>query len=71
MREIDELKQRGQKYEITIMELQRNEITITELENKLTMVSQELYRLNDILKQKQDEIEGFRQKEYRLQQQLK
>ncbi len=53
------------------MELKRNEVTITDLENKLTVVSQELYRLNDILKQKQDELEAARQKEYRLQQQLK
>ena len=71
MREIDEHKQRSQKLEITIMELQRNELTITELENKLTMVSQELYRLNDILKQKQDELETFRQREFKLQHQLK
>lgn len=30
-----------------------------------------MYRLNDILKQKQDELESFRQREYKLQQQLK
>jgi uncharacterized coiled-coil protein SlyX len=46
-------------------------VTISELENKLAMVSQELYRLNDILKQKQDEIETARHKEHKLQQQLK
>ena len=40
LREIDEHKQRSQKLEITIMELQRNEATINELESKLALVSQ-------------------------------
>jgi uncharacterized small protein (DUF1192 family) len=44
------------------MELRRSEVTINELENKLAMLTQEISRLNELLKQKQGEIEEARQR---------
>ena len=44
------------------MEMRRAEVTISELENKLVMVTHEISRLNELLKQKQGEIEEARQR---------
>lgn len=45
-REIDDYKQKCQKYEITIMELRNYENLINDHENKLALLNQELLRLN-------------------------
>ena len=54
-----------------MMEARRAEVTISELESKLAMLSQEIARMTELLKNKQGEIEEARQKEYKLNQQLK
>lgn len=70
-REIDDYKQKCQKYEITIMELRNYENLINDHENKLALLNQELLRLNEILKDKDEEVHAYRQKEYKLNQQIK
>lgn len=70
-RELDDAKRRLKEFEVTILELRRHESTIRELESKLTMITQEMHRLNELLRQKQDELEAGRQKEFKLQQQIK
>lgn len=44
--DIENYKQRCQKYEIEIMELRNNENIISDLENKVTLLASELNRLN-------------------------
>ena len=51
-REIEDYKQKCQKYEITIMELRNCENLINDYENKLALTNQEFIRLNEILKDK-------------------
>ena len=51
-REIDQYKQKCQKYEISIMELRNYENVISDNENKIVLLNQELLRLNDILGRK-------------------
>ena len=69
-REIDDYKQKCQKYEITIMELKNYENVISDHENKLALLNQELIRLNEILREKEEQNAGFRQREQKLNQQL-
>lgn len=45
-----------------MMELRKSETTIADLNGKIGIINQEVSRLNDILRQKQEEIEGGRQK---------
>jgi hypothetical protein len=53
------------------MELRNYENLINDHEKKLALLNQELLRLNEILKDKDEEIHNFKQKEYRLNQQIK
>ena len=70
-RELEEYRQRCQKYEITVMELKRSESAIDDLNGKVAIMAQEISRLNEMLRQKQEEIDAGRQREYKLQQQMK
>lgn len=70
-REIDDYKQRIQKMEIQVMELRNYESILTENENKIAMLSQEMLRLNQVLGSKEDELSNLRQQLQRLNQQLK
>lgn len=70
-REIDDYKQRCQKYQITIMELRNYENLINDHENRIALLNQQLIRLNEILKEKDDDLQGARQKEQKLSVQLK
>ena len=45
-----------------MMEARRAEVTISELESKLAMLTQEISRLTELLKNKQAEIEDARQR---------
>jgi HAMP domain-containing protein len=60
-----------QKMEIQVMELRNYEGMLSENENKLTMLSQEMLRLNQVLGGKEDELSNLRQAVQRLTQQLK
>lgn len=53
------------------MELRNYENILSDHENKLALTSQELLRLNDLLRQKEDDNSGLRQQEFKLTQQLK
>jgi chromosome segregation ATPase len=53
------------------MELKNYENMIGEFENKITLINQELMRLTQVLKDKEDEINGYKQREFKLNQQLK
>lgn len=44
------------------MELRNNEHVISELENKLAMVSNELMRLNELLRSRDDDIQSFKKR---------
>lgn len=70
-REIDDYRQKCQKYEISLMELRNYENVIADNENKIILLNQELLRLNEVLKQKEQEIHGYKQREFKLNQQLK
>jgi hypothetical protein len=61
-REIEDYKQKCQKYEITVMELKNYENTINDCQNKLALLTQELHRLNLVLKDKEEELHGYKQK---------
>lgn len=60
-----------QRTDITIMELRSNLTQIPEFESKITLMSQEMMRLNDVLKGRQEELEGLRQKEHQMHSKLK
>lgn len=45
-----------QRLEIQVLEMQSSLGQMTEYENQLAMLSQEMLRLNELLKAKQDEI---------------
>ena len=64
--EIEDLKQKCQKYEIDIMELRSYEHLLTEHEDKLVLLSNELMRLTELLHTREDEIQGFKKREYDL-----
>jgi chromosome segregation ATPase len=70
-REVEELRQRAQKQEITIMELRNYENLIADHENRLALLNQELLRLNELLRQKDEDNGVLKQKEFKLAQQLK
>ena len=70
-REVDEYREKCQKFEISLIEAKRAEVAASEMEGKLVMLTQEIARLTELLKQKQGEIEEARQKEFRLNQQVK
>ena len=53
------------------MELRNYENLINDHEKKLALLNQELLGLNEILKDKDEEIHNFKQREYRLNQQIK
>ena len=53
------------------MELRNYENLIADHENKLALLNQELLRLNELLREKDDENSLYRQKEFKLTQQLK
>lgn len=53
------------------MELRNNEHVISELENKLALVSNELMRLNELLRSKEDDIQAYKKREYDLNLKLK
>ena len=53
------------------MELRNYENILSDYENKLALTSQELLRLNDLLRQKEDDNSSLRQQEFKLTQQLK
>jgi hypothetical protein len=44
------------------MELRNNEHVISELENKLAMVSNELMRLNELLRSRDDDIQSYKKR---------
>lgn len=69
--EIEDYKQKCQRYEILVMELRNNENLIIDSEKKLNMLNQELMRLNEILKDKEEENQAFRQREQKLNNKLK
>ena len=52
--DLDNYKQKCQRYEIEIMELRNNEHLINEYDNKLALISNELARLSEALRQKED-----------------
>ena len=58
-RENGELKNKLSKLEITIRELREREALIIEYENKIALLSQEVERLNSLLKRKGDEINNL------------
>lgn len=53
------------------MELRNYENLLTDHENKLALLNQELLRLNELLREKDDENSNYRQKEFKTSQQLK
>ena len=55
-REVDDLRQKCQKYEISLMELRNYENVIADNENKIVLLNQEVLRLNDVLTRRNDEI---------------
>jgi hypothetical protein len=60
-----------QKMEIQVMELRNYEGMLSENENKIAMLSQEMLRLNQVLGGKEDELSNLRQAVQKLNQQLK
>lgn len=52
-REIDDYRQKCQKYEISLMELKNYENALSDQENKIILLNQELMRLNEVLKQRE------------------
>ena len=70
-REIDDLRQKIQRYEISLMELRNYENMIADFENKIALLNQELLRLNEVLKAKEEQLHDFKQREFRLSQKLK
>lgn len=61
-REIEDYRQKCQKYEISLMELKNYENVISDQENKIILLNQELMRLNEVLKQREEEIQGYKQR---------
>ena len=53
------------------MELRNYENIISDHENKLALLNQELIRLNEILRDKNEENAAYRQREQKLSQQIK
>lgn len=53
------------------MELRNYENIINDYENKLALSSQELLRLNELLREKEDDLNAYKQREFKLNQQLK
>lgn len=70
-REIDDYRQKCQKYEISLMELRNYENVIADNENKIVLLNQEVLRLNDVLTRKNDDLENWKQRDFKLNQQLK
>ena len=69
-RDIDDYKQKCQKYEIGLMELRNYENVIADNENKIVLINQELLRLNEVLRNKEDELHSAKNREARLQDQV-
>lgn len=69
-RQIEDYKQKIQKYEISLMQLRNYENVIADNENKIILVNQELLRLNEVLRNKEDDLQSTRQRENRLKQQI-
>lgn len=69
--QIEDYKQKCQKYEIEIMELRNYEHIIAEHEDKLVLLSNELMRLTELLRNREDEIQAFKKREYDLNIKLK
>lgn len=53
------------------MELRNYETMIHDFENKITLLNQELLRLNQVLKAKEEDLHDFKQREFKLSQRLK
>ena len=70
-RELEDMRQKVQRTDITIMELRSNLTQIPEFESKITLMSQEMMRLNEVLAGKQEELENLRRREHQLQGKLK
>lgn len=53
------------------MELRNYENVIADNENKIVLLNQEVLRLNDVLTRKNDDIENWKQRDFKLNQQIK
>lgn len=69
--EFDEMKKKCQQLEIHAMEMKNCQQQIGELESKVALLSQELVRLNEVLRDKEDAIHGYKKLEYELNLKLK
>ena len=70
-REAQEWRQQCHDNEITVMELRQMESSVTDQQNKIALLNQELIRLSEILKSKEEQLQSARGSEARLGQQLK
>lgn len=70
-RDLDETKNRLQRSEMVVVEMRGNLTQLAEYENKIAMLAQEMTRLNDVLRSKQDELEQARTREQSLTVKLK
>lgn len=53
------------------MELRNNENVIADYENKIVLINQELLRLNEVLRDKEDQLQNQKNNEFKLTQKLK
>lgn len=53
-REVEDLRGQCQKYEITVMELRQSEGLLADYENKIALITQELQRMNDVIRGKEE-----------------
>lgn len=53
------------------MQLRNYENIISDNQNKIVLLNQELLRLNDVLGRKEDEIQKYKEREFKLKEQLK
>lgn len=69
--EVNDMRQKCQQYEIELMEMKNYEQRMGEFESKISVLSQELVRLNEVLRDREDSIQGYKKQEYELTLKLK
>jgi predicted DNA-binding protein YlxM (UPF0122 family) len=70
-KELEDARMRFGHYEVSMIEMNSTQDKLEDYENKLALISQEMMRLNELVKTKQEEIDMYKMREYQLGQKVK